>query len=91
MKLRILDEASEELDDAFNYYQYEQESLGYRFISNFADTLELIKFYPNGWHPLSKKTRRCLIKSFPYGVIYQTREEEIIIIAIANLHQKPNY
>lgn len=91
MKINILDEASAELDDAFQYYEYEQENLGYRFISKFADALELIKFYPSGWHPLSQKVRRCLIKSFPYGIIYQVREEEIIIVAVANLHQKPNY
>ena len=67
MKIRILNEASAELDDAFNYYQYEQENLGYRFISKFTDALELIRLYPNGWHPLSKKTRRCLIKTpFPH-------------------------
>ena len=30
MKIKILDEAAEELDDVFNYYQHEQENLGYR-------------------------------------------------------------
>ncbi len=91
MKISILDEASAELDDAFEYYEYEQENLGYRFISKFRDALELIKLYPDGWHPLSKKLRRCLIKNFPYGIIYQVMGEEIIIVAVANLHQKPNY
>ena len=91
MKINILDEASAELDDTFQYYEYEQENLGYRFISKFTDALELIKFYPNGWHPLSKRVRRCLVKGFPYGIIYQVREEEIIIVAVANLHRKPNY
>ena len=42
MKINILDEASAELDDAFQYYEYEQENLGYRFISKFTDALELI-------------------------------------------------
>ncbi|MDX9796222.1 MAG: type II toxin-antitoxin system RelE/ParE family toxin [Arcobacteraceae bacterium] len=91
MNIKILDEAAMELDDAFNYYQYEQENLGYRFINKFTDAIELIKFYPNGWHQLSKKLRRCLIKNFPYGIIYQIKENEIIIVAVANLHRKPNY
>ena len=91
MNIKILDQAAMELDDAFNYYQYEQENLGYRFINKFTDAIELIKFYPNGWHRLSKKLRRCLIKNFPYGIIYQIRENEIIIVAVANLHRKPNY
>ena len=30
-------------------------------------------------------------KKIPYGVIYTKRGEEIIIIAMANLHRKPDY
>jgi len=91
MKLTILDEAVAESDDAFCYYEYEQIGLGSRFIESFKKSLELIEFYPYGWHPLSKKVRRCLIKSFPYGIIYHIREEEIVIVAVASLHRKPNY
>ena len=91
MNINIIDEASAELNDAFEYYEYEQKNLGYKFISRFRDALELIKFFPNGWHLLSEKVRRCLIKGFPYGIIYQIREEEILIVAVANLHRKPNY
>lgn len=91
MKIKILPKASAELDDSFNYYEHEQENLGYRFADSFKDTLKLIKLYPNAWQQLSKKTRRCLIKKFPYGVIYQVKKDEIIIIAVANLHRKPNY
>ena len=91
MKYKIIDEASRELDDTFSYYEYQQKDLGYRFISSFTEAVELIRFYPNGWHPLSKKVRRCMIKNFPYGIIYQVKENEILIIAVANLHRKPNY
>ena len=42
MKINILDEASAELDDAFQYYEYEQENLGYRFISKFTPKTKLL-------------------------------------------------
>ena len=35
--------------------------------------------------------RRCLVKDFPYGIVYQIREYEVFIITVANLHRKPNY
>jgi len=40
---------------------------------------------------MTQNSRRCLVKNFPYGIIYQEKENYILIIAIANLHRKPNY
>jgi hypothetical protein len=91
MEVRFLELAQLELDEVYEYYEYQQLNLGLRFISEVEKSVELIQYYPNGWHPLSKNTRRCLVKNFPYGVIYQIKENYILIIAIANLHRKPNY
>ena len=90
-KVQFLKLAQQELDDAFNYYEYQQANLGYRFIQEVHDAIELIKLYPSGWSQISKNTRRCLLKTFPYGVIYQQRKDMVLIVAIANLHRKPNY
>jgi len=35
--------------------------------------------------------RRCLIKRFPYSILYGINVDMIVIIAIAHLHRKPNY
>lgn len=91
MNVEFLDIASDELHDAFEYYEYQQSNLGYRFISEVNNAVNLIKMYPSAWHKLSNSTRRCLVKTFPYGVIYQERDDTIVIIAVMNLHRKPNY
>lgn len=91
MNVIFLEVAIAELNDTFEYYELQQIHLGYRFISAVENSVELIKYYPQGWHSLSPNIRRCLVKNFPYGLIYQIRENEIYIIAVANLHRKPNY
>ena len=91
MKIQFLELAQKELDDVFEYYEYQQADLGYRFVQEVYNTIELIRTYPLGWSSVSEKSRRCLVKTFPYGVIYQKRENIILIVAIANLHRKPNY
>ena len=91
MEIRFLELAQLELDEAFQYYEYQQKDLGLRFINEVENSIELIRYYPQGWQSLSKNSRRCLIKNFPYGIIYQVRENHILITAIANLHRKPNY
>ena len=91
MKIEFLGLAQQELDDAFNYYEYQQRNLGYRFVEELHKSIELIKLYPTAWSKSSKNTRRAIVKTFPYAIIYQRREEMILIIAVAHLHREPNY
>ncbi len=90
-KAQFLEPAQQELDEAFEYYEYQQAGLGYRFVQEVYNAIELIKSYPSAWAHISTNTRRCLVKTFPYAVIYQNRKDMILIVAIANLHRKPNY
>ena len=91
MEIQFLELAEQELDETYKYYEYQQKDLGNRFINEIQKSIELIKYYPKGWHPLSKNSRRCLVKNFPYGVVYQIKENYILVVAIVNLHRKPNY
>jgi len=47
--------------------------------------------FPEAWSKMSENTRRCLVNRFPYGVIYSTNEEEIIILAVMQLNREPGY
>ena len=87
--VEFLDLAQNELDDTFEYYEFQQENLGYRFVEEVMNSLELIVAYPEAWTKSSSSTRR--FKTFPYGIIYQKRDNLILIVAIANLHKEPDY
>jgi len=91
MRIEFLDEAQFELDDAIEYYNNEQEGLGDRFLQEVLKTIERIAQYPNAWHPLSKNTRRCQTRRFPYGLIYTNLENSILIISVSNLHREPSH
>ena len=91
MKIRFLDIAQVELDDAVEYYNYESSGLGEQFLTEILNTLDRIAQFPKAWNISSERTRRCQTRRFPYGVIYQYLGDEILVVAIANLHRKPNY
>lgn len=91
MKLRFLQPAQYELDDAIEYYNAEAPDLGNAFLLETLAALQRIRQYPDGWHSLSPNTRRCRLRRFPYGIVYAALDEEIIVIAIAHLHRKPGY
>lgn len=91
MKVRFLEAAQHELDEAVEYYNAEVPELGQAFLLETLAALERIRQFPNGWHPLSPNTRRCRLRRFPYGVIYAATADEIIVLALAHLHREPGF
>ncbi|QFS43316.1 type II toxin-antitoxin system RelE/ParE family toxin [Nostoc sphaeroides] len=65
--------------------------MGDAFIAEVERTLNRIEQFPQAWTQLSKNTRRCRIASFPYGIIYAIKEQQILIVAIMHLQRQPNY
>ena len=91
MKIHFLEIAQIELDEAIQYYNDESSGLGENFLAEVLNALDRIGEFPDAWHLCSKRTRRCQTRRFPYGIIYQVRKTEILIVAIAHLHRKPDY
>ncbi len=91
MQIDFLESAQYELDEAVEYYNQQRPKLGSEFLSEILAALNRITEYPDAWQQLTKRTRRCLIHRFPYGIIYQKRSDVILVVAVSNLHRKPDY
>ncbi|OHB45877.1 MAG: plasmid stabilization protein [Planctomycetes bacterium RIFOXYD2_FULL_41_16] len=89
MEIKFLAPAENEFLDAISYYNMQSEGLGYEFAAEVKKTIERIIQYPEAWAKLSKRTRRCRTNRFPYGVIYQVREETLLIVAVMHLGREP--
>ncbi len=91
MKFTFHPEAKLELNQAVDYYNNCQPSLGLDFLREIYISIQNILAYPQAWTQLSKSTRRCLVNRFPFGIIYQNNDNCIYIIAIMQLNRKPDY
>jgi hypothetical protein len=89
ISVKLLELAQSELDDVFEAYEYQKKNLGYAFTQEVKQTLKLIKSYPDIWPKSSTHTQRCLIKGFPYSILYQKVDATIFVLAIVNLRKKP--
>ena len=89
MKIKILKCAELELNTAIDYYNNQMPGLGFEFAIEFKESLIKLKNFPNAWPVFSNSTRRFLIRKFPYGILYQNRQKEILILAIMHLKQNP--
>lgn len=91
MKVRRLPPADIEAVEAAQYYKAIDPKLSERLIKEFEASIERIKRFPLGWKPIDHDLRQCVVKGFPYVVIYAVRGNEIIVIAFANTHRRPGY
>lgn len=89
MDIKFLAPAEVEFTEAVSYYNMQSEGLGYEFAAEIKRTIERIIQYPEAWTKLSKRSHRCRTNRFPYGIIYQTREETLFIVAVMHLSREP--
>ncbi len=91
MRVRFLSVAEDELRDAVRYYNEQSAGLGFEFAAEAKKTLARIVDHPEAWHALSKRTRRCRVSRFPYGVIYQLRDDCILVVAVMHMSRHPEH
>lgn len=91
MKVRFLELAQQELDDAVVWYEHQQPGLGLQFLDEIDRAIKRIVTYPKSCAEIEDGIRRCLIKRFPYGLIYGIDNDVLVIIAVSHLHRKPGY
>ena len=91
MKVRFLQIAKAELDDAAEYYNRERPGLGYEFVWEVFFAIDRIRQFPEAWQRFHEDARRCLVRRFPYGIVYTQEKECLLILAVAHLHRQPDY
>ena len=89
MTVRFLSVAEEELAEAIEYYNQEKQGLGVEFAVEIDATISRIIDFPKAWPVISQRVRRCRTRRFPYGVLYQLRGEEILVVAIMDFRRDP--
>lgn len=88
-KFRFTSAALSELKQAALYYERKQSGLGTAFLDEIDATVERVLRFPQAWHPVSARSRRCRTHRFPFGLLYQVRSDEILITAVMDLRRDP--
>lgn len=84
-------DAESEMIDAAAYYETQQPDLGRRFLASVQDALNRILLNPHLYPVVELNVRRCLTKTFPFGVLFKKMPDKIVIMAVMHLHRDPDY
>ena len=83
--------AEAEMIDAAVYYETQQSDLGRRFLASAQEAVNRIVLNPRLYAVVDLDVRRCLTKTFPFGVLFRDMPGKIVIMAVMHLHRDPDY
>jgi plasmid stabilization system protein ParE len=89
LDLIILDDAEDDLLNAYNWYEAKEHGLGDRFLSSVQDGLTLIRQHPEIFPVSLVECRRALISKFPFEIIYEKKENRVVVYSVFNCSQNP--
>lgn len=71
-------------------YNNERPRLGHEYIEEVQAVFDRIHAFPDPCPIFSVRARRCLVRCFPYPILYQVRADRILVLAIMHLKRDPN-
>jgi hypothetical protein len=77
--------------EAAAYYEAQQRDLGRRFLASVQDAFNPIQVNPLLYRVVESDVRRCLVRTFPYGILFRIKPEKLVIIAVMHLYRNPDY
>jgi plasmid stabilization system protein ParE len=89
MIVRLTRRAQADVTAAIAYYESEEVGLGERFAGELGKQLKLIGQFPRAWPYYTERSRRSPVRKFPYGIGYQVRETEVVVMAVMSLARDP--
>jgi plasmid stabilization system protein ParE len=87
-KVLILEEAEQDIDQAYLWYELEQIGLGDAFYNNIQAAVKYISQNPLGSREIFGGLRRCIVHKFPYGIYYHIDIEISEIKIVGVIHFK---
>ena len=96
MRLRIFEEAEDDLDHAAGYYELHTEGQGQRFLVQARATFQYALEHPHAGRleqhaRLGRTVRAYQIGVYPYDVLTTIEDDTLIVFAIKDQRRRPGY
>jgi len=90
MRVQILEEATADLADGFQFYERQAEGLGEYFLDSLWSDILSLRIY-GGVHDAHYGYLRLLAKRFPFAVYYRIENNTARVRAVLDCRRDPNW
>lgn len=87
-QLKIKKEASDEIGEAFAWYENQKAGLGSEFIKYLETYFDRITQTPL-IYPQTSDQRVAILERFPYKIVYEIEEHSIVVYAVFHTSRDP--
>ncbi|WP_203258198.1 type II toxin-antitoxin system RelE/ParE family toxin [Hyunsoonleella ulvae] len=88
--LIVRDDALKDVFASYDWYEKKQIGLGKRFYTEVQKILGYIKQYPHHYQVKFKNIREGVLKIFPYVIIYEILDNDIIVYSVFPTKDNPD-
>ena len=90
-RIRIKPQAQQEINEAFDWYFKHSPEAADAFLTEIGASLTQIASHPQLYPAFTKNTRKRVLANFPYSVIFQEKDDVILVVAVAHAKRRPGY
>lgn len=83
--------AADDYEEAFAWYFARGPALASGFEREVDRCLRLIAEAPLRWPKFDAERRRMVVRKFPYSIVYEIFDDQIVVLAVAHGRRRPNY
>ncbi len=87
--ISLSEEAEEDISVAYSWYEQQKNDLGYEFTIAVEAAFSSICSGPEAYSFRKKNVRGCIVKGFPYLILFSIERYSIIVLSVFHMHRKP--
>jgi plasmid stabilization system protein ParE len=91
LPLDFLPGAQSDFDDSFDWYAERSPLVAVRFANAVEEVLRRIATDPDQFASIDLRHRECLVRRFPFRIVYRNEADRILVGAIVHAKRRPNY
>jgi plasmid stabilization system protein ParE len=88
-KLVVRLQARSEIAEAADWYEQQSVGLGADFLRAIEVTMSSIHHNPEQYQRIRGRTRRAVLRRFPYGVVYIVSDDEVVVLGCVHGRRDP--